>query len=98
MGLTKRQFIDMLEDKVIIWNNLVNLIVVNPHYVERRWFEFWKPNISKTIKFYGALGFSLPDNYVGLMVQDETIDSEWAECFQMRFDFKEIVSIEKVKD
>jgi hypothetical protein len=29
------------------------------------------------------------------MVQDETIGSE---CFQMRFDFKEIVGIEQVKD
>lgn len=96
--MTKRQFIDMLEDKYIIWNNLVNLIVINPHYVERRWFEFWKPNIPKTIKLYGALGFSLPDNYVGLMVQDEANDSECAECFEMRFDFKEIVGIEKVKD
>ena len=96
--MTKRQFIDMLEDKDIIWNNLVNLIVINPHYVERRWFEFWKPNIPKTIKFYGALGFSLPDNYVGLMVQDEDNDSELAKCFEMRFDFKEIVGIEKIKD
>ena len=93
--MTKRQFIDMLEDKDIIWNNLVNLIVVNPHYTERRWFKFWKPSIPKTIKFYGALGFCLSDNYVGLMTQDETIGSE---CFQMRFDFKEIVGIEKVKD
>ena len=86
----------MLEDKHIIWNNLVNLIVVNPHYAERQWFEFWKPNIPKTIKFYGALGFCLPDNYVGLMTQDETTIG--SECFQMRFDFKEIVGIEKVKD
>ena len=93
--MTKRQFIDMLEDKYIIWNNLVILIVVNPHYVERRWFEFWKPNIPKTIKFYGALGFCLPDNYVGLVVKDEPIGTK---CFNMRFDFKEIVGIEKVKD
>jgi hypothetical protein len=93
--MTKRQFIDMLEDKYIIWNNLVNLIVINPHYVERRWFEFWKPNIPKTIKFYGALGFCLPDNYVGLMVKDETTEFD---CFSMRFDFKEIVGIEKVKN
>jgi hypothetical protein len=96
--MNKRQFIDMLEDKDIIWNNLVNLIVVNPHYTERRWFEFWKPNIPKTIKFYGALGFCLPDNYVGLMVQDETNESVCLDCFQMRFDFKEIVDIEKIKD
>lgn len=94
--MTKRQFIDMLEDKDIIWNNLVNLIVVNPHYVERRWFEFWKSNIPKTIKFYGALGFSLPDNYVDLMVQDENKMN--LICFNMRFDFKEIVGIEKIKD
>lgn len=93
--MTKRQFIDMLEDKHIIWNNLVNLIVVNPHYAERRWFEFWKPNIPKTIKFYGALGFCLPDNYVDLMVQDETIGFEMR---FVRFDFEEIVGIEKVKD
>jgi hypothetical protein len=96
--MTKRQFIDMLEDKDIIWNNLVNLIVINPHYVERRWFEFWKPNIPKTIKFYGALGFCLPDKYVGLMVQDETNERVCLDCFQMRFDFKEIVGIEKIKD
>ena len=85
----------MLEDKYIIWNNLVNLIVINPHYTKRRWFEFWKHNIPKTIKFYGALGFCLPDNYVSLMVQDETNEFD---CFSMRFDFKEIVSIEKIKD
>lgn len=93
--MTKQQFIDMLEDKDILWNDLVNLIVLNPHYVERRWFEFWKPNIPKTIKFYGALGFHLQDNYVDLVVRDETTD------FEMRFvifDFKEIVDIEKVKD
>ena len=96
--MNKRQFIDMLEDKDIIWNNLVNLIVVNPHYTERRWFEFWKPNIPKIIKFYGALGFCLSDNYVGLMVQDETNERVCLDCFQMRFDFKEIVGIEKVKD
>ena len=96
--MTKRQFIDMLDDKDIIWNNLVILIVVNPHYVERRWFEFWKPNIPKTIKFYGALGFCLADNYVGLMVQDETNEFVCPDCFQMRFDFKEIVGIEKIKD
>ena len=91
--MTKRQFIDMLEDKYIIWNNLVNLIVINPHYAERRWFEFWKPNIPKTIKFYGALGFHLQDNYVDLMVKDETTALK---CVEIRFAFKEIVGIEKV--
>ena len=93
--MTKKQFIDMLEDKDILWNDLVNLIVLNPHYVERRWFEFCKPNIPKTIKFCGALGFHLPDNYVDLMVKDET-DPIGFKCFEIRFDFKEIVGIEKV--
>jgi hypothetical protein len=87
--MTKKQFIDMLEDKDIIWNNMVNLIVLNPHYVERRWFEFWIP---KTIKFYGALGFHLQDNYVDLMVKDETTGFEMR---FVRFDFEEIVDIEK---
>ena len=32
------------------------------------------------------------------MVQDEDNDSELAKCFEMRFDFKEIVGIEKIKD
>ncbi len=93
--MTKQQFIDMLEDKDIIWNNMVNLIVLNPHYVERRWFEFCKPNNPKTIKFYGALGFCFPDDYVDLMVRDETTGFEMR---FVRFDFKEIVDIEKVKD
>lgn len=59
-------------------------------------FSMWF--IVEFFKFYGALGFCLPDNYVGLMVQDEYNDSELAKCFEMRFDFKEIVGIEKVKD
>jgi hypothetical protein len=32
------------------------------------------------------------------MVQDETNERVCLDCFQMRFDFKEIVGIEKVKD
>lgn len=83
----------MLEDKDILWNDLVNLIVLNPNYVERRWFEFQKPIIPKTIKFYGALGFHLQDNYVDLMVKDETTALK---CVEIRFAFKEIVGIEKV--
>ena len=93
--MTKLQFIKLLKDKDIIWNNIVNLIVVNPHYAEKRWFEFWKPNIPKTIKFNGALGFCLSDNYVGLMVND--IDDNF-KCVEMRFDFREIAGIEKIKD
>lgn len=93
--MTKSQFIKLLEDKNITWNNIVNLIVVNPHYVEKRWFEFWKSNIPKTIKFYGALGFCLSDKYVGLTVDD--IDDKF-NCVEMRFDFREIVGIEKIKD
>ena len=36
----------------------------------------------KTVNKTGALGFCLPDNYVGLMVQDETNERVCLDCFR----------------
>lgn len=86
--MNKKTFIKILEDKDIIWNDLVTLYVTNP--LKRRW-EFWKPNM---LSYHGALGFTLRDNAVQMCVEDP--NDEFNSIF-LYFNFEEIIGIEKDK-
>ena len=48
-NMDKKSFEKLLEDKKILWNDMVKITIINPF--KKRW-EFWKPN---NIAFDGAL-------------------------------------------
>lgn len=84
--MTRETFEKILENKEILWNDIVKIEVFNPNYrktiLER---------IPKTITFEGALGYQTGDNNVEIAMYDlETAKTKW-----IYFDFEQIVDIER---
>lgn len=86
--MNKKSFEKLLEDKKILWNDMVKITIINPF--KKRW-EFWKQNY---ISFDGALGYIKGDNIVNLCVNDT--DNTF-KCVQLYFDFEQIIGIEKLR-
>lgn len=92
--MTKEIFEDLLDKNDITWNDVVEIIAINPHY---RW---WKFN-SKTISFVGALDYTIDDGLVTICTDDSFelgIDGldRYLSSY-MWFEFSEILSFKKIK-
>ena len=87
-NMNKKSFEKLLEDKKILWNDMVKITIINPF--KKRW-EFWKQNY---LSFDGALGYKKGDNIVNLCVNDT--DNTF-KCVQLYFDFEQIIGIEKLR-
>ena len=85
--MNKKSFERLLEDKKILWNDMVKITIINPF--KKRW-EFWKEN---HLSFDGALGYKKGDNIVNLCVNDR---DDAFKCVQLYFDFEQIIGIEKI--
>lgn len=84
--MTRETFEKLLDDKNILWNDLVKIEVYNPNYRK----TFFK-KIPKTITFLGALAYHTGDNNVEIaMIDLETANTKW-----IYFDFEQIVDIER---
>ena len=81
--MTREIFEQVLSEKGILWNDLVELEVFNPNY-KRTLFEKYP----KTIKFQGALGYHLGDSNLALCVNDGPFGIK-----RMYFDFEQILTI-----
>ena len=86
--MTKETFEKILENKRILWNDIVKIEVFNPNYrktiLER---------IPKTITFEGALGYHRGDNSLDICAYGD--DGPNSTNF-LYFDFEQIAGIEKI--
>ena len=85
--MNKRSFERLLEDKKILWNDMVKITIINPF--KKRW-EFWKEN---HLSFDGALGYKKADNIVNLYINDP---NDKFKSIAVYFDFEQIIGIEKI--
>lgn len=79
--MTKQTFNMLLEEYRIYWNDIVEIVIINPK--PNPIWRFWS-KYPKTIKFKGALNYFFTDNYVKLTTNDLTTYA---------FDFSEIIGI-----
>lgn len=84
--MTRETFEKLLDDKNILWNDLVKIEVYNPNYRK----TFFK-KIPKTFTFSGVLAYQNGDSNVGLAV----IDLENYSTKRIYFGFEQIVGIER---
>lgn len=88
--MTRETFEQILKEKNILWNDMVELEVFNPNYVRTVFGKY-----PKTIKFFGALGYHKNDYSVELCVDgDDGPFSTKMACF----DFEQICDIRKIKN
>lgn len=87
--MNKKSFEKLLEDKKILWNDMVKITIINPF--NKRW-EFWKQNY---LSFDGTLGYKKGDNMVNLYIKNP-IDNFTS--LSVYFDFEQIIGIEKLKN
>lgn len=91
--MTKETFETTLQNRDILWNDMVTLIIYNPQYKgENKWWQFWKPVIPQFVALSGALGYHQNDTNVNICVSD----GEW-KTKNMFFNFNEIFDIVKMK-
>lgn len=83
--MTRQTFNILLEEYGIWWNDIVEIIIINPK--AKPFWMFWK-RYPKTIKFKGAINYFFNDNCVKLT------DSE---LNHYAFDFSEIVGINLIR-
>ena len=81
--MTKETFERILNDKGILWNDIVVLEVFNPNH-KNTFFS----KTPKTITFEGALGYHLGDSNLDLCVCDGPLDTK-----TIYFDFEQVVDI-----
>lgn len=84
--MTKETFEQILRERNILWNDLVELEVFNPNYVKTLFRKY-----PKTIKFQGALGYQIGDSNLGLCVNDGP-----AETKIVYFDFEQVLNIRRL--
>lgn len=86
--MTRETFEKILENKKILWNDIVKIEVFNPNYrktiLER---------IPKTITFEGALGYHRGDNSLDICAYGDDGPSSTKFLY---FDFEQILNIEKI--
>lgn len=85
--MTKESFDTILEDNDITWNDIVRIGIYNPF--RRHWWQFYEPRI---LFFEGALNYTIDRQVVHVEVYEET-----DKVVPLFFDFKEIVSIERIR-
>lgn len=95
--MTRTTFEKILIENDILWNDLVEIEVLNPNYAEIKVFDpkcvktfFGKQ--PKTIKFFGALGYQYGDSDLRLCVEDN--DKPFATKI-LYFNFEQILNIKK---
>lgn len=86
--MNKKSFENLLEEKKILWNDMVKITIINPF--KKRW-EFWKDN---HLSFDGALGYTKEDNVVNLCINDPDDNFK---CINLYFDFEQIIGIKKLQ-
>lgn len=82
--MTQETFEQILEDKFITWNDIVEISVFNPSYN----IFLLRP---KTLTFVGALGYKKRDSNVSLMIKKDDY-----RCVDIYFEFNQIVGIKKI--
>ena len=82
--MTKETFEQILKDKFITWNDMVEISIFNPSYN----IFLLRP---KTLTFVGALGYKKRDNNVSLKIAKDD-----CRCVDVYFEFNQIVGIEKI--
>lgn len=87
--MTREIFETLLNTKDILWNDMVVLTVINPHY-KKSFFN----KTNKFIYIEGALGYHLNDEHITLCtyVEGKPLETQF-----LHFAFNEIVDINKVK-
>ena len=82
--MTQETFEQILKDKFITWNDMVEISIFNPSYN----IFLLRP---KTLTFVGALGYKKRDNHVSLKIKKDD-----CRCVDIYFEFNQIVCIEKI--
>lgn len=86
--MTRETFERILEEKDILWNDLVELEVFNPNYKKTLFGKY-----PKTIKFQGALGYHLGDSNLDLCVDDGPFKTK-----TIFFDFEQVLNIRRLTE
>jgi hypothetical protein len=86
--MTRETFEQILKERNILWNDLVELEVFNPNYVKTLFGKH-----PKTIKFQGALGYHLGDSNLDLCVDDGPLKTK-----TIYFDFEQVLNIRRLTD
>ena len=92
--MKKSVFNNILYKENILWNDKVNITIINPFH-KRKWYNFfsgWFSRIPETVTLTGFLDYVINDEYVTI-----TLISGY-KTGRLFLDFKEIISIEKVID
>ena len=85
--MTRTVFEKILKENDILWNDLVEIEVLNPNYVKTFFGKY-----PKTIKFQGALGYHLGDSNLDLCVDDGPFETK-----TIYFDFEQVLNIKKLR-
>ena len=87
--MTHQTFEETINNRNILWNDMVILTIYNPQYKgKNRWWQFWKPVIPRFITIEGAICYQLNDNVVSICVEDSKYKTK-----KMYFEFNEIFDI-----
>lgn len=82
--LTKKDWLEaIIKDNNILWNDLVEIEILNPNY-KKTFFRKYP----KTIKFCGAFGYHYGDDKLDLCVDDGLFKTKI-----ISFDFEQVINV-----